>query len=65
MLARSPKWTFDDAGFAADVAVLKALACDIRRRELAFDRAAFRERTMQSLEDYDLADGDRPANRRR
>lgn len=64
MLARNRKWTFDTAGFAADVAVLKALARDIRRRELAFDRAAFWERTMQSLEDYDDALGDRPANRR-
>jgi hypothetical protein len=57
-------WKFDDAGFAADVDVLKDLARDIRRRELAFDRAAFWENMMQSLEDYDLADGDRPAGRR-
>lgn len=64
MLARTPKWTFDDAGFAADVAALKALARDIRRRELAFDRAAFRERMMQQLEDIDDPLGDRPANRR-
>jgi hypothetical protein len=62
MLARTPRWTFDQAGFDAEVEKIKAEQRS--RRQLAFDRAAWWERTMQSLEDYDDSLGDRPANRR-
>lgn len=65
MLARTPEWTFDDAGFQAVVDAIKSEQRAKRRRQLAFNRAAFWERTMDALEDYDDPQGDRPAGQRR
>ena len=56
-------WKFDDAGFAADVEAIKAEQ-RARRQQLAFNRAAFWERMMDALEDFDNPLGDRPASQR-
>jgi hypothetical protein len=52
------KWTFDDVGFAADVeAILAEQRAKRMQHRQAWDRAA----ALQSLEDYDDAEGDRLA----
>ena len=56
------KLTFDEAGWKADLEAIKAE--QRARRQLAFNRSAFWERTMDALEDYDNTLGDRPASQR-
>lgn len=62
MLAPRRTWTFDEAGWEADLAQITAE--QRARGQLKHDRERFWERMMDELEDFDRADGDRPANRR-
>lgn len=64
MLARTPRWTFNEAAFRAEVEQILAEQREKRRRQLAFNRAAWWEQTMASLEDHDDPLGDRPVRQR-
>jgi hypothetical protein len=57
------RWTFDEAGWKADIEAIKAEQ-RAKRQQLAFNRAAFWERMMDTLDDYDDPLGDRPASQR-